>query len=101
MIETWIVPAQRLRLIGRDKEAGVLLVRYLVSSQPEGIYPDTVHWLFVIAPDCAAHPEPALRDAHHRRFDDCGPGRWGGSHSVQVRRDEAGAIEQGAVQNVS
>ena len=84
MIETWIVPAQRLRRTHRGEEAGVLLVRDLVSGKLEGIHPDAMHWLFIVAPDFAAHPEPALWDMRHHRFDGFEPGRWRGCHGLSI-----------------
>ena len=70
VIEVWIVPAQWLRKTHRGKEAGVLLVRHLISSKLEGIHPDAMQWLFIISPDFATHPEPPPWDMHHHRFDD-------------------------------
>jgi hypothetical protein len=75
VIEVWIVPAKRLRTTHCGKKAGVLLVRDLLSGKLEGIHPDTMQRLFIIAPDFAAHPEPTPWDAHHHRFAGFDPGR--------------------------
>src|SRR5258708_5129779 len=80
VVEVWIVPAQRLRMTHRGKKAGVLLIRDLVSSKVEGTHPDAMQWLFIIAPDFAAHPEPTPWDVHHHRFDSLNPGGWRGCH---------------------
>jgi hypothetical protein len=74
VIEVWIVPAKRLRITHCGKKAGVLLVRDLVSSKLEGVHPDAMQRLFIIAPVFAAHPEPTAWDAHHQRFAGFDPG---------------------------
>src|SRR5208283_5616505 len=76
MIETWIVPAQRLRKMHSGEEATVLLIRDLKDSKLECIHPDAMHRLFIIASNFAAHPEPTLWDPHHRGFDGPDLGRW-------------------------
>jgi len=75
VIEVWIVPATRLRITHCGKKAGILLVRDLVSSKLEGVHPDAMDRLFIIAPNFAAHPEPTLRDANHHWFAGFDPGR--------------------------
>src|SRR5215471_2420448 len=80
MIETRIVPAQRLRIARRSKEAAVLLIRDLINSEVESIHPNPMHRSFIIAPDFAAHPEPALGDAHHHGFDGPDSGPWRDIH---------------------
>ena len=81
MIEIWIVPARRRRVPRRGKKMGPFRVRDLVRAKFEGVHPDVMDWLFIIAPCLAAHPEPALRDAHHHRFDDFAPDAGGGYHA--------------------
>jgi hypothetical protein len=68
VIKVWIVRAKRPRIIHRGKKAGILLVRDLESSKLEGVHPDAMQRLFIIAPDFAAHPEPTAWDAHHHWF---------------------------------
>jgi len=84
MIEIRIVPAQRLRVTHRGKEAGVLLIRHLINSKLKSIHPNAMHWLFIIAPDFAAHPEPALWDTHHHRFDGPDPDAWEDCHGLSI-----------------
>src|ERR1700687_1473103 len=84
MIETGVVPALRLRITQRGKEAGVLLVRDLINSKFECIHPNAMHRLFIIAPDFAAHPEPALWDAHHHGFDGFDLCRWRDCHGLSI-----------------
>jgi hypothetical protein len=75
VIEVCIVPAGGRRIVHCGKKAGVLLVRDLVSSKLEGVHPDAMHRLFIIAADFAAHPEPTLWDANHHWFAGFDPGR--------------------------
>jgi hypothetical protein len=68
----------------RGKEAGILLIRDLVSSELESIHSNAMHRLFIIAPDFQAHPEPALWDMHHHGFDGPDQGPWGDCHSPSI-----------------
>src|SRR5262249_39803980 len=71
MIEVWASPAQRRSMTCRGKKAAIFRVRHLVSGKLEGVHPDTMHGLFIVAPGFATHREPTLWDAHHCRSDDC------------------------------
>src|SRR5215469_7317923 len=81
VIEVWIVPARRLRIIHCDEKAGIVLVGDLISSKVEGVHADAMQWLFIIAPDFAAHPKPTAWDAHHYWFPGFDPGSWRGCHT--------------------
>src|SRR5215470_11143595 len=81
VIEVWIVPARRLRIIHCDEKAGIVLVGDLISSKVEGVHADAMQWLFIIAPDFAAHPKPTAGDAHHYWFPGFDPGSWRGCHT--------------------
>src|SRR5215468_7235953 len=81
VIEVWIVPARRLRIIHRDEKAGIVLVGDLISSKVEGVHEDAMQWLFIIAPDFAAHPKPTAWDAHHYWFPGFDPGSCRGCHT--------------------
>jgi hypothetical protein len=81
VIEVWIVPAKRLRITHCSKKVGVLIVRDLVRGKFEGIHPDAMPRLFIIASDFAAHPEPTRWDAHHHRFAGFDPGCSRGCHA--------------------
>src|SRR5215467_15899052 len=81
VIEVWIVPARRQRIIHCDEKAGIVLVGDLISSKVEGVHADAMQWLFIIAPDFAAHPKPTAWDAHHYWFPGFDPGRWRGCHT--------------------